>query len=96
MVRILTTRLSNETIEEAIPRERAARRWLVANMAALLLIRHEQDHWRSVMEIGYARVSTLVQTVDLQTDALTQAGCGLTFTDTSSGARAGHLAGPRT
>jgi DNA invertase Pin-like site-specific DNA recombinase len=42
------------------------------------------------MEIGYARVSTLVQTVDLQTDALTQAGCELTFTDTSSGAKAGR------
>ncbi len=39
------------------------------------------------MEIGYARVSTLVQTVDLQTDALTQAGCRLIFTDTLSGAK---------
>ena len=39
------------------------------------------------MEIGYARVSTLVQTLDLQTDALTQARCGRIFTDTISGAK---------
>lgn len=40
------------------------------------------------MKIGYARVSTLVQTVDLQTDALTQAECGKIFTDIISGAKA--------
>src|SRR3954449_6023647 len=37
------------------------------------------------MLIGYARVSTLDQTLDLQQDALTQAGCQELYTDTVSG-----------
>jgi DNA invertase Pin-like site-specific DNA recombinase len=39
------------------------------------------------MLIGYARVSTTEQNLDLQTDALNRAGCEKLFTDTTSGAR---------
>ena len=39
------------------------------------------------MRVGYARVSTTEQNLDLQTDALHAAGCEHLFTDTISGTR---------
>ncbi len=39
------------------------------------------------MLIGYARVSTQDQTLDLQQDALIKAGCEIIYTDTISGAK---------
>lgn len=39
------------------------------------------------MNIGYARVSTGDQTLDLQLDALTKADCSRVFTETASGAK---------
>src|SRR6476620_6531506 len=39
------------------------------------------------MNIGYARVSTHDQTLDLQIDALTHAHCGKDYSDTVSGAK---------
>ena len=40
------------------------------------------------MLVGYARISTTDQTLGLQRDALTAAGCERLFTDTASGSRA--------
>jgi len=50
-----------------------------------------EEEGNASMHVGYARVSTTEQNLDLQIDALTVAGCERLFTDTVSG---GHVDRP--
>jgi DNA invertase Pin-like site-specific DNA recombinase len=58
--------------------------WRPNEYSGLFFYRFEEP----AMKIGYARVSTKDQAVDLQVDALKQAGCTKVFTEVISGARA--------
>ncbi|WP_210114273.1 recombinase family protein [Hymenobacter aquaticus] len=53
---------------------------------------HLHPFW---MKLGHARVSTSEQVLDLQLDALRQAGCELVFTDTGAGVQAHKLSRER-
>src|ERR1051325_1764795 len=46
------------------------------------------EFWESLMLVGYARVSTDLQTTDGQIDALKAAGCERVFQEAISGTRA--------
>jgi DNA invertase Pin-like site-specific DNA recombinase len=54
------------------------------------LARPDEIRYSRAMLIGYARVSTPDQSIDLQEDALRGAGCERIVTDVASGARAGR------
>jgi hypothetical protein len=77
------SRCVQNTVLEAVPKSTSR------NLDVGFEFRHHPAERRmGPMLIGYARVSTLEQSLDLQTDALDRAGCEKLFTDKAGGARA--------
>jgi DNA invertase Pin-like site-specific DNA recombinase len=61
--------------------------WSINSSIILILQIDPQKEGLWTMKIGYARVSTTNQSLNPQTDPLSEAGCEKLFTDVASGAR---------